>query len=283
MLLIPALIACLSLCTDGLYLLRCGLSGTGNRIIGGEAAQPLSWPWMVKVLVNSTTHNSSQPAWRTESCGGSLISDRWVMTAAHCFELDAGYKVSEIDLTLGVTDTRVYEWTKVTRYGADYKVHEKYNHTTMENDIALIRLNKPLDLDGYQNFLEPVCLPLPGLNPDTSKCVATGWGRTVTGGDISPDLREVALPLIPDEICGRAYPNGSHPGTNFCTGYPEGGKDICQGDSGGPLNCPLRNGVWVAYGVTSFSGDNCGAALSPSAFTKVSAYVSWIESIIHSY
>ena len=153
-----------------------------------------------------------------------------------------------------------------------------FNPSTVGNDIALIKLRRKLDFKGRQQYLQPICLPSNGLTSDFSRCYATGWGTTSVGGKSANILQEVRLPVLENSVCRRFWSNSFRPEYQICAGNLEGGHDTCQGDSGGPLNCQLPNGVWVQQGITSF-GAGCAKPRSPGVYTRVAAYVEWIQSV----
>lgn len=153
-----------------------------------------------------------------------------------------------------------------------------FNPSTIANDIALIRLNRPLDLNGRHKYLQPICLPPNGLTIDGSRCYATGWGRTTSEGRTANILQEVRIPILENNYCRRFWSNSFRPESQLCAGNLEGGHDTCQGDSGGPISCQLPNGIWVQQGITSF-GAGCAQPRSPGIYTRVSTFVPWIQRV----
>ncbi|CAG2116201.1 unnamed protein product, partial [Medioppia subpectinata] len=163
-------------------------------------------------------------------------------------------------------------------------VHKDYVDKGFINDIALLRLNEPIN---YSKHVRPVCRPTEA--EDVSKwhrqlCTTVGWGKLFEHGRIFPDtLQEVKLPVISTEECRKRtlfLPLYKITDNMFCAGYDRGGRDACLGDSGGPLMCQKRNGKWFLLGVTS-NGDGCGRAGRPGVYTKVAKYMDWIDNVIN--
>ncbi|CAK8695094.1 uncharacterized protein LOC143446070 [Clavelina lepadiformis] len=246
---------------------QCGSSFTnGGRVVGGRNALVANWPWMAYIsIVNNI-------------CGGTLIGDEWVLTAAHCV---SSFKnsPSSIRVILGVLRTspdsgNLHEQSRTVR---QVFVHENYSYPN--NDIALIRLRRKANIG---NFVGTVCLPN-GEEPKNGEiCVATGYGTTTYRGSQASILQEVDLPIVNNEVCQRAYRNyteNMNPDVHICAGYEEGGRDTCQGDSGGPLVCQrCKNCDWYIAGVTSF-GRECALAGYYGVYTRVTSFESWISGI----
>jgi secreted trypsin-like serine protease len=266
------------------------------RVVGGTAAQEGAWPWQVLVVVPALTSDGKQTAMM---CGGSVIAQRWVLTAAHCFQnLDASRPIVVAEqqsrvLTRALGDID----SKSVHRGAKLTIHPQYKYSrtrpetdTHENDIALLRLN--------ENVRSRAVVPLLSgdrvLEGPPVKAVVTGWGRMreldasgndpTTGQRVRPEeveperLMEVKIPLVATDACKAAYQGapGVIDGRNLCAGVPEGGKDSCQGDSGGPLVTQAANGRWVQIGVVSW-GAGCGRQGFPGIYTRVSAFADWIR------
>lgn len=175
----------------------------------------------------------------------------------------------------------------------DVTIHSDYNRVIANyNDIGLIRLATPVTFSPY---IRPACLP--ALNGDElaglKSAVACGWGHTEFHGTGSEKLMKVKLDLYTAPECNAAYtkphykkmPYGAHPETQMCAGSRTDHKDTCQGDSGGPLQTRHADKslfcMYSVLGVTS-AGRGCGGVNSPSIYTRVRAFVPWIESIVWS-
>uniref|UniRef100_A0A3Q1F1D9 pancreatic elastase n=1 Tax=Acanthochromis polyacanthus TaxID=80966 RepID=A0A3Q1F1D9_9TELE len=155
-------------------------------------------------------------------------------------------------------------------------VHPDWDSYTITNDIALLKLSSPATLNSY---IQLGALPPSGeILPNNSYCYITGWGRTATDGNISNELKQAFLPSVDHETCSSPDWWGSIVKTTMvCAGRLE--DSGCDGDGGGPLNC-LINGKYYVHGVTSFvSSLGCNVIRKPTVFTRVSAYIDWMNSV----
>ena len=245
-------------------------------IVGGEETEPGAWPWQVTVIRPSlvgTGPNYYPAHW----CGGSLIAENWVLTAAHCV---SGVLPSQRDIVAGVHDLDNPEAGHQRRSVSQIIVHEDYDPFTADNDLALLRLSTPVVLGAGSGLtvglVTLVDANIGSLNGITS--TVTGWGNLLgqpfPGGLDYPDtLHQVEVPIISNALCAGSYP-GEITGHMLCAGYAEGGKDSCQGDSGGPLLVADGAG-WAQAGIVSW-GDGCAAPDAPGVYTRVSDYIDWI-------
>ena len=238
------------------------------RIVGGQPARIDNWPWQVWVVA------AAPDGWRL-TCGGSIIAPRWILTAAHCLADDNGTSLADRGFEYSVV---FGEDRPQTNRGipADRLIpHERFNPSTLANDIALIRLTR--NIPGNRSIqLSSESTDRVFARPGLCATV-TGWGTTAEGGTGSTTLQRAELPIIATGACDTAYPDQVTNG-HICAGYEQGGVDSCQGDSGGPLI--VRQGEssrYVQVGVVSW-GYGCARPGSPGIYTRVSKYISWIQS-----
>lgn len=230
-------------------------------IVGGTEAYEGMNPWQARIELNGNT-----------ICGGTLINDLWVVTAAHCLTDNA----NRYTVILGDLDTDDISRHEQEFDVAEKIVHAKYDDDTNENDIALLRLSTPVT---FNYFIDP--LPLASEDfywASNLEVVATGWGDVSHGGSVSKKLMEVNLTFISNSDCGSSaysYGNDIKDGM-LCAGTYDGGRDTCQGDSGGPLIVKDSEGGTYLFGVTSW-GHGCGDASFPGVYTNVRDYSDWIE------
>ena len=151
------------------------------------------------------------------------------------------------------------------------------------NDIALIKLNESLDFKQEHKLLTPICLPKQiDIDLHSFKCVITGWGRLTADGLKPSALQEAVVPIVNSTECFQKFGFHIDVNTNLCAaGLRSGGLGTCSGDSGGPLQCQLTDKRWHQFGVISW-GISCAKPGIPDVFTKVSAYINWIEETMDS-
>uniref|UniRef100_A0AAY4B7E7 pancreatic elastase II n=1 Tax=Denticeps clupeoides TaxID=299321 RepID=A0AAY4B7E7_9TELE len=251
------------------YAYSCGLPTFPpivTRVVGGEDARPHSWPWQISLQY---TRNGQ---WY-HTCGGTLISPEWVLTAAHCISNTNTYRVF-----LGKHNLEETEEGSVAIAAGNIIVHEKWNPLFIRNDIALIKLETPVPVS---DTVTPACLPEPEfILPHDESCYVTGWGRIKTGGPLAENLQQALLPVVDHATCTKPDWWGSQVKETMVCAGGDGVVSGCNGDSGGPLNCVNRDGAWEVHGIVSFgSGLSCNFPKKPTVFTRVSAYMDWINAV----
>merc|ERR1712121_120874 len=210
---------------------------------------------------------------------GTLVSDRYVITAAHC---TANLSPSQINILIGDTNLAVAnDTTRFISSLSEIRQHPQYNPSNLENDISVLVLSSPIDLYSYPN-IKPACLPTTETVDDLigENAVVSGWGTVGSGLHQNSHLHEVTVKVLGKSNCG-SHTSGMTPDM-FCAGLLEGGKDSCQGDSGGPLvakNENDNNGAATLVGVVSW-GYGCAAVNAPGVYSDVSNYVQngWLNS-----
>merc|ERR1712222_154464 len=248
---------------------ECGLenpNGVEDRIVGGFEAAHHEWPWQVALFVDV--------AW---FCGGSLISDEWVMTAAHCAD-GAGY----FDVMAGAHNVRASsEPHRIEITSFEGQTHPEWDSNSLYADIALVHLPEKV---AFSEYIRPSCLPpASDANEEYVGQLTTpvGWGKNAdNAGGITPDLNMVEdLPVIPMADCADYY--GSIIYSGIMCSDSTGGKGVCNGDSGGTLNIRQSEvgNKWTQVGVTSFvSSAGCEPG-NPHGFSRVAEHLEWIETV----
>jgi len=234
-----------------------------DRIVGGHEAGENQWPWQVALFIDD--------AW---FCGGSLISDEYVMTAGHCAE-----GASYFNIMAGAHDVRASSEphrVEITSY--EGFTHPNWDPQNLENDIALVRLPEKIE---FNEYIRPACLP-PAADESNGYVgeltTPVGWGKNAdSAGGITPKLQMVEdLPVIDNPTCNDYY--GIINDGIMCIDS-SGGKGVCNGDSGGTLNIRQEaENKWTQVGVTSFvSSAGCESG-NPHGFSRVAYFGQWIES-----
>ena len=234
------------------------------EIVGGQPADPGEWPWQAAV--------SAGPY----RCGGALLTREWVITAAHCVFDSNGvlFAPTAVSVLLGDYNRTQYEVSEQRVGVIQVVAHEGFNDWTNDNDLALLQLATPVTLNAQVALVRPVLTnQQETLTAVGTMATVTGWGVTTEGGNGAIQLMEVAVPIIENELCNRAY--GIINENMLCAGYAEGGKDSCQGDSGGPLVVPDGTG-WRLAGLVSF-GHGCARPNFYGVYTRIARYIPWIQ------
>ena len=236
------------------------------QIVGGSPVSNNRWRrnfrWVVALVGISNGR---------QFCGGSLIAEQWVLTAAHCVP---GVSASQIGVLVG-SPTLTGSAARVI--SVDLIVsHESYVAAEQGNDIALLHLSRPVSL--------PTVTPATLAQTNNAagpgdRTTALGWGNLTQGGWAPDRLHRVVLPIRTNTSCANNYPDETIVDSMICAGQPAGGIDTCQGDSGGPLAVQI-NGQWVQVGITSW-GYGCAQPNQPGVYTRVASFLPWINSVLN--
>nr|XP_054934400.1 trypsin-like [Dermacentor andersoni] len=252
----------------------CGVSKpVVARIIGGTKIERTQIPWMVQLEV---TYRWNVTAFVSMSCGGSIISPSFILTAAHCVHyVNARPIFARAFYNTTEASHGPYVWVE------DMIHHPMFQWTTLRNDIALIKVEKPLSFDDH---VKPVCLPHKRMHLDGERGMVSGWGLTAENGTASHVLMYVFKRILSIEECKLflelpEQTEALKKDNILCAMMP--GKGSCQGDSGGPLTVMSMNRRSVQVGIVSY-GRGCGRSNEPGIYARVDNYVSWIRQVMRS-
>ncbi|XP_004690244.2 PREDICTED: chymotrypsinogen B-like [Condylura cristata] len=229
-----------------------------QRIVNGKLTIPGSWPWQVSLQDSSGSH----------FCGGSLINESWVVTAAHC-NVSTYHTVVAGIFKLS---TKKKKNLQVLRIAQVFE-NPSFNFTTRNYDIALLKLATSAR---FSKVVSPVCLPRAQDNFTAgSVCVTTGWGKNDIQGKASNTLQQATLPLLSNAECMKSW------GDNISDLMVCAGSNrvaFCEGDSGSPLVCQ-KDGAWTLVGVVSWGNETCSTSM-PGVSTRVTKVMPWIEETV---
>ncbi|XP_039908845.1 granzyme-like protein 1 [Simochromis diagramma] len=232
----------------------------GSEIINGKKVDEKFMQYMASVQNN-----------KIHTCGGFLVSEDFVMTAAHC----AVKKLKSLSVVLGTHDLK--KENKKMRYGVKMMCrHPAFKEVANGNDIMLLKLSKKVSL-GNKKAIKLIPLPIRKLNLKEKKiCSVAGWGAIKTSGNSVNELQVLDVPIINKDECQKVW--GQIPKNVICAGGYKAKSGICQGDSGGPLVCNES-----AVGIVSFNNDNgckCDYPDVPNVYTDISQFLPWITDIL---
>ncbi|KAF2891882.1 hypothetical protein ILUMI_14318 [Ignelater luminosus] len=265
---------------------QCGIDEQSDRIVGGAVTSIGEFPWMVLLGYIKKSNNESAGY----KCGGTLLNQRYVLTAAHCIKVKritdlkldnvrlGEWRVSTEEDCTGDNPAVDYCANPVIDVGIEKAIaHSNYNGKNGDNDIGLLRLQRNIV---YSEFVVPICLPSfhPPLLTEHTELFAAGWGSTENASTSDIKLK-LSLSIVSNQKCKEKISNRGRVGSNqLCVGGV-GGKDTCTGDSGGPLMSTFsdrnsRGNQWYQVGVVSW-GVGCATNV-PAVYTRVARYLNWI-------
>ncbi|XP_053690512.1 collagenase-like [Sabethes cyaneus] len=232
------------------------------RIVNGFPASPGQFPY--QVMLRGFTATGAL------ACGGSLISNEWVLTAAHCIT-----GVQRFEIVMG---TIVSASPEVLGHSTNFIIHPSYNPSNLNNDIGLIRLDTPV---GFSQNIQPINLPSADRTGETfldNIATVSGFGRTSDTGPVSPTKNWVNIRVISNAACAAVYGSSVVVASTICgTGADAANQSTCQGDSGGPLAIQ-EGGASLQIGVVSFVSSAGCTSGHPSGYVRTTHFRSWINS-----
>jgi trypsin len=234
------------------------------RIVGGEESKPYSRPYQVSIQSTSGSH----------FCGGSIIGDDLILTAAHCLENVDG---NNPDMQVRVGAHNLTDGSGQVIQVATTYTHQEYPN--LSKDVAVLKLaGKVTDKNAQVIALADSAFFNAKVIAGTPMIVS-GWGTLESGGQSPDKLHEVSVPYVTNEVCNQASAyNSQIQDTEICGGYAEGGKDSCQGDSGGPL--VINDGKrFVQVGIVSW-GEGCAAKDKYGVYANIASLRTWIDSAV---
>lgn len=270
---------------------ECGVPRVDNRVTFGEEADLKDFPWTA-LLINEKFRGRN-----ALFCGAALINKHYVVTAAHCLN-DQDPKFITVRLGEHAIDTAVdcrgeyCNKAPIDIWSDQFIIHPMYNRTTLENDIALIRLAQTAN---FTDFILPVCLPLAQnlrqLNTTNQWFEFAGFGQTASNGTMSNVKRKISLFGVSQDYCQTQYSKTDPPRriqlSHLCA-LGEKNQDTCRGDSGSPLVRKVLSDIQIGssnvqqethyiVGISSFGVNMCGTSGWPGVFTRVGNYINWIK------
>lgn len=245
---------------------KCGLKGSGSRIVNGLPAAHGEFPWQISLRMSSRYSFSET----RHICGGTLIAPKWVLCAAHCFgesQAPARFKV------------RVGDWHQKDKDGTEknFRVEKIIVHSEFDQfgefDVALIKLTRSVDIS--TPYAGPVCMP--NAEDDyhgADGCWLSGWGIVRPPRGSTNILQKLQGKIWQDSDLKSRWPDMINPGM---IGFGTDTSSACMGDSGGPLVCPSKSkpGQFDIVGIVSFGTEMCKG--DPGVFTEVTHFLPWIQ------
>ena len=247
--------------------LTCGRAYHQARIVNGSQAETGSHPWAVQIMLKKSRSKIF--------CAGSLLTNRFLITAAHCFNR---VRPADVVLVLGnvKSDGSSSEYQQLRRIESVF-IRDDFDEISYNNDIAVVKMERTVE---FNNFIRPICLPAVSEDYGEEVGSVVGWGRLSHNGDLPEGLQEAEVRILSQEECRHSTHHLPQEITDnmLCAGDEKAGTDACQGDSGGPLIL-TRPHHKLLVGIVSW-GIGCSRPGYPGVYTRIGTFLHWIRDIV---
>ncbi|KAL1484208.1 hypothetical protein MTO96_032693 [Rhipicephalus appendiculatus] len=243
----------------------CGVSYYKTMIVNGTEVKETQYPWTVFLELHYPMVK--------RACGGTIITKRHVLTAAHCLLVNNEY-VQKVVVSYGSVDRRSGKKVEASKV----LIHKDYDTRKHVNDIALIEVKDPFQ---FSKDVTPICVPMAPVPLVNKNAIVAGWGSFYYGGKGVDFLRQTQVSIYPDMICSIVFSKLDYSNVRQCCANRVG-KGACKGDSGGPMMLRAGTGRFQQVGIVSYGFGTCGGIFNPQVYTRVDGYSDWLNRAVSS-